>query len=164
MVCVVVGQPTVQRGLDVEYFGKDYRAHLLARTPPADKDRLWFFDQLKPALLADLLAVSDLHVHPARAYPVARSLLEAMAAGCTVLASDIDPIREVVTHGQTGLLAAPADLDAWEARALEVLADPPRFRPLGAAASELVNRKYSRNATLPHLAERLAQLANGGAV
>ena len=38
--------------------------------------------------LAEVLAASDLHIAPGRPYPVARSLLEAMAAGCVVLASD----------------------------------------------------------------------------
>ena len=34
-------------------------------------------------------------------------LLEAMAAGAPVVASDIDGYRDVVTHGETGLLTAP---------------------------------------------------------
>ena len=46
----------------------------------------------------------DLHLAPGRPYPVARSLLEAMAAGCVVLASDTEPHRQVITPGRTGLL------------------------------------------------------------
>jgi phosphatidylinositol alpha-mannosyltransferase len=36
-------------------------------------------------------------------------LLEAMAAGVPVVATDIDGYRDVVTHGQNGLLAPPRD-------------------------------------------------------
>lgn len=40
-------------------------------------------------------------------------LFEAMAAGRLVIASDLPPIRELVTPGVNGLLLPPADPDAW---------------------------------------------------
>ena len=67
-----------------------------------------------------------------------RSLLEAMAAGCVVLASDTEPHREVLTDGQTGLLVEEHDQDSLAKRALGVLADPAAFRPIGDAAAALV--------------------------
>ena len=74
--------------------------NLLDQNPPFDPERLWFLGNSTPAVVAEVLAASDLHVAPCRPYPVARSLLEAMAAGCVVLASDTEPHREVITHGQ----------------------------------------------------------------
>jgi glycosyltransferase involved in cell wall biosynthesis len=162
VLCVVVGHPVVQRGLDVQFFHQDYRAHLLAQAPLADPGRLWFFEQARPALIAEVLAASDLHVYPGRAYPVSRSLLEAMAAGCVVLAADTEPVREVLAHGQTALLLDPADAGAWERNALAVLDDPAAHRPLGAAGAEVARQRYSRDVNLPLLAERLAQLAGRG--
>ncbi len=159
---MVIGNPVVQRGLDVQFFNRDYRAHLLAKTPVRDLGRLWFFDQAKPSLVAEILAASDLHVYPGRAYPPSRSLLEAMAAGCVVLAADTGPVREVLTHGQSGLLLDPADVHAWEKQALAVLDNPAAHRPLGAAAAELARQRYSRDANLPKLAERFSRLANRG--
>jgi glycosyltransferase involved in cell wall biosynthesis len=157
---VVVGHPVVQRGLDVQFFNQDYRAHVLGRMALHDPDRVWFFEPLRPGLLAEVLALSDLHVYPSRPYPVARSLLEAMASGCVVLAADTAPVREFVTHGRTGLLAEPADADAWERQALAVLQDPAAHRPLGDAAGELIRRQFAQDVTLPTLAERFTQLAN----
>jgi glycosyltransferase involved in cell wall biosynthesis len=161
VVCVVLGNPVVQRGLDVQFFNQDYRAHLFSLRKPADPGRVWFFDQARPSLVAEALAVSDLHVYPGRPYPLSRSLLEALAAGCVVLAADTEPVREVLTHEQTGLLLDPADADAWERQALAVLDDPAAFRPLGEAAAELFEERYARDVCLPHLAELFTRLANG---
>jgi len=161
VVCVAIGNPVVQRGLDVQFFNKDYRAHLLSRQKLADPGRVWFFDQARPSLVAEALAASDLHVSPGRPYPVSRSLLEALAASCVVLASDIEPNREVLTHGQTALLLDPADPGAWEQQALAVLDDPTAFRPLSEAAAALVRERYSHDVCLPRLAEHFTRLVNG---
>jgi glycosyltransferase involved in cell wall biosynthesis len=161
VLCVAVGAPVVRRGLDVEFFGQDYRAHALAREPLHDPGRTWFVDLARPSQVAELLAASDLHVYPSRPYPVSRSLLEAMAAGCVVLAADTPPVREVIDAGRTGLLAPADDVDAWERLALAALADPAAHRPLGEATAEHVSRHYARDVTLPALAERFADLALG---
>jgi glycosyltransferase involved in cell wall biosynthesis len=161
VLCVVLGAPVVRRGLDVEFFGQDYRAQLLAREPLHDPSRVWFVDLARPAQLGDVLAASDLHVYPSRPYPVARSLLEAMGAGAVVLAADTPPVREVIEDGRTGLLAPGDDLDAWERLALAALADPAAHRPLGEAAAEVVRCRYARDVTLPALAGLFAATALG---
>src|SRR5206468_3011534 len=99
---VAVGDRIVRRGLDVAFHNKDYPAHLMAQRPPVDPDRIRFLGTATPAMVAEVLAASDLHVAPGRPYPVSRSTLEAMASGCVVLASDTEPHREVLTHGETG--------------------------------------------------------------
>ena len=80
--------------------------HLSRRSIPSGSGS---WGGVTPGVVREVLAASDLHLAPGRPYPVARSLLEAMAAGCVVLASDTAPHREVLSHGQTGLLADPAD-------------------------------------------------------
>ena len=156
---VVVGDPIVRRGLDVAFHNKDYPAHLLAQRPSADPHRLWFLGASPPSTVAEVLAASDLHVAPGRAYPVARSLLEAMAAGCVVLASDTEPHRQVITPGDTGLLVDARDADALVHRMLTVLDDPAAHRPIGDAAAALVRQRYGQDVCLPRLAEQLGALA-----
>ena len=53
-------------------------------------------------------------------------LLEAMAAGAPVVASDIDGYRDVVQHERNGLLAGARDVDAI-ARAIARIADNPEL-------------------------------------
>jgi glycosyltransferase involved in cell wall biosynthesis len=48
-------------------------------------------------------------------------VLEAMAAGCPVVAADATALSEVV--GEAGLLVEPGDVDAWAEAIGQVLAD-----------------------------------------
>jgi glycosyltransferase involved in cell wall biosynthesis len=162
VVCAVIGGSPVQRGLDIQFYQKDYKAHVLAQTPPHDPDRFWFLGAVPQAVVTGLLAASDVHVYPGRPYVVSRSLAEAMAAGCVILAGDTAPVREFLTHGETGLLVPAADPDSWERQALAVLADPAAHRPLGEAAAMRARERYSRDATLPALAELFGRLVEGG--
>ena len=135
VVAIVAGDPLVTNGIDVRFFGRDYRAHALAKDVPADPDRLWFLGAAAPPVVAELLGVTDLHVYPSRPYAVSRTLVGAMAAGCVILAWDTPAIREFLTPERTGLLTA-ADMDAALGLARAVLRDPAGHRPLGEAAAE----------------------------
>ena len=64
--------------------------------------------------------------------PVA--LLEAMSAGCAVVASAVPGIVDVVEDGVNGLLVAPGDADALAAAVDRLLADPALAERLGAGA------------------------------
>jgi phosphatidylinositol alpha-mannosyltransferase len=69
-------------------------------------------------------------------------LVEAMAAGLPVVASDIPGYREVVRNGMEGLLVPPSDPVALAAALREVLDDPSVARRLGDAGRERA-RTYS---------------------
>jgi phosphatidyl-myo-inositol alpha-mannosyltransferase len=79
----------------------------------------------------------------------------ARAFGCAlpVVASDIPGYRDVVTP-RTGLLVAPGDRDALAAAIVELLADEPRRRSMGAAARLVAEERYSWDA----IAERLLEI------
>jgi glycosyltransferase involved in cell wall biosynthesis len=156
--CVVVGDPIVRRGLDVVFHNRDYPAHLFGKQSPADPDRLWLLGAASPTVVAEVLAASDLHIAPSRRYPIARSLLEAMAAGCVVLASDTEPHQEIISSGKNGLLLDGRDTDGFLQAALAVLDDPAAYRPLGDAASALVHERYAQDVCLPQLAEQFSAL------
>lgn len=160
VVCVAVGNPRVQRSLDVQHFNQDYRALLFQQRPLHDLERFWCLDTLPPAEFAQLLARSDLHVYPSRPFPVARSLLAALAAGKVVLAWDTTPVREFVTADQTGLLTS-GEPEQAEQRALGVLTDPLAYRPLGDAAAEFIRSRHAQDVTAPALAVWFQQLAAG---
>lgn len=59
-------------------------------------------------------------------------LLEAMAAGLPIVASNIDAFAAVVTHGVEGLLVRPEDPQALADAIIELLRDPDRRARMGA--------------------------------
>ncbi|MBI1878055.1 MAG: glycosyltransferase family 4 protein [Chloroflexi bacterium] len=58
-------------------------------------------------------------------------LLEAMAAGLPIVASDIAGYRSLLTHGQEGLLAPPGQTDALAAALRQLLDQPQQRREIG---------------------------------
>ena len=87
-----------------------------------------------PEHLAAIFRLSDLHIYLTAPFVLSWSLLDAMASGCVVLASDVPPVREVIEPGQNGLIEPLFDVDRLTETALRVLDDPAAFAPLGRAA------------------------------
>jgi len=84
---------------------------------------------------------------PSRIEGLSQSLLEAMALGLPVVASDAGGNPHLVTSGETGLLVPPLDPAAW-ARALDrVLSDGEFARRLARAGRELVRREFTLERT-----------------
>ncbi len=65
--------------------------------------------QSEPEVVADYYRAADVYAHAAKEDTFPTTVIEAMACGTPVVASDVGGIPEQVTHGQTGLLAAPGD-------------------------------------------------------
>jgi glycosyltransferase involved in cell wall biosynthesis len=159
---VVVGGFQVQRGLDVKFHGTDYREHVFLQNPPHDPERFWFLGSVSPAVVADVLKASDLHVYPSRPYVVSQSMVQAMAAGCVILAADTTPVRDFITPGQTGILAPADDLDVWESQACSILDHPADYQALGPAAAKDARERFSQDVTLPELARAFDRIVSGG--
>jgi glycosyltransferase involved in cell wall biosynthesis len=83
---------------------------------------------------------ADVFVLPSLTEGMPLSLLEAMASGCCVIASDIPACRDVITDGRDGLLFPTGEVNAL-ARTLErVLSDGALRRRLGRAAAATAKR------------------------
>jgi glycosyltransferase involved in cell wall biosynthesis len=65
-----------------------------------------------------------------------------MSMGAVIVASDVAPVREVITDGETGLLVDFFDPTALVGRVVEVLSRPDDFAHLGTAARDHVVKKY----------------------
>ena len=84
-------------------------------------------------------ALIDLLVYPRLPHPQAElvangRLLEAMAQGCLVAASDVGAHRELVEHGRTGVLFQPGSADALADAVLVLLAAPASWPSMRGAA------------------------------
>jgi glycosyltransferase involved in cell wall biosynthesis len=90
-----------------------------------------------------LLGESDLFVLPSRSEAMPNGVIEAMAAGMPVIATDVGGIPELVAHGRTGLLVPPGDAAALATALLQLMAAPDRAAALGRAARAEVERRFS---------------------
>jgi glycosyltransferase involved in cell wall biosynthesis len=108
------------------------------------QDRVVLLGEVRdvPALLAEL----DLFVLPTRrdgrmeGCPVA--LLEAMASGRACVASNIPGSRDIVVHGESGLLFEPDDEKSLARSLAELAANPAQRRAMGAAARKRVETRF----------------------
>jgi glycosyltransferase involved in cell wall biosynthesis len=151
VVFVVVGSEHFYHGQDLKHIrARSFLEHVLAQDQ-YDLSRFIFAGRVSSAQLADILSLSDLHVYLTAPFVLSWSLFDALACGCTVLASDTAPVREVIQHEQTGLMAGFFDVDGLAREALRVLDDPQQFHCLGQAGVELVDAKYSLARTVPEM-------------
>lgn len=86
--------------------------------------------------VAPFLPAADLFVLPSRAEGMSNALLEAMACGLPVVASDVGGTRDVLGHEEGGRLVPPEDPDALTAAMGTVASDPGLRQRLGRAARE----------------------------
>ncbi|MGD0401079.1 MAG: glycosyltransferase [Syntrophobacteraceae bacterium] len=85
----------------------------------------------------------DVFVLPSRLEGIPRCLMEAMAAGIAVIASDIPGCRDLIAHGQTGLLF-PVDADQILADRIETIASDEMIRnSLKQRGYELIESRFS---------------------
>jgi glycosyltransferase involved in cell wall biosynthesis len=89
------------------------------------------------------------------------SLLDAMAAGCAIIGSDTAPVREVMRHGETGLLAEMRSPRAIATAIERLLDDRALAARLGSAARQHVLDCYSLGKLLPLQRALVASLASG---
>ena len=164
VIFLVAGTDRVCYGGDLAYIKeKSFKDHVLAQDD-YDLDRIRFLGRVQPSVLARMLSRSDLHIYLTVPFVLSWSILDAMACGCTVLASDTAPVREVIRHRDNGLLADFFDVDELTTTALAVLDDPVAYRnTLGRAARRTVEERYSMNVVMPKMVQFYESVANGSA-
>lgn len=161
VVFAVVGEDRIVYGADRDFTsGKTFKEWVLSQDR-YDLSRIRFVDRLPPLELVKLLGMSDLHLYLTVPFVLSWSLLNAMACGAPVLASDTPPVREVIRDGSMGLLAPFYDIDRWCERANAVLEDPGAYRPLGEAARQFVLDTYSVEVCLPRMRQLYHDVVDG---
>jgi glycosyltransferase involved in cell wall biosynthesis len=99
-----------------------------------DTSRVLLPGQVKYDVFLSLLRRTDAHVYLTYPFVASWSLREALACGCPIVAADVDPVREFISDGRTGLLTPALDPRALADRVLHVLEDKALIRRLRTGA------------------------------
>jgi glycosyltransferase involved in cell wall biosynthesis len=100
------------------------------------------------------LTAFDIVTAPSENEAFSLSLVEAMAAGCAVIASRVGGMAEIVEDGVTGILIERDDLWSLVAGLSKLLTDKPLRERLGAAAHAAVIHRFDRQDVIDRI-ERL---------
>jgi N-acetyl-alpha-D-glucosaminyl L-malate synthase BshA len=106
----------------------------------------------------ELLSAADVFLLPSSQESFGLAAAEAMACGTPVVASRVGGLPEVITHGETGFLHEPNDLDGMAASALALLTEPELRNRLSRAARATIVERYCEERIVPMYEEFYARL------
>ncbi len=125
-----------------------------------DLSRVHFVGNTPYDVFIGLLQLSTVHVYLTYPFVLSWSLLEAMSAGCAIVASDTQPLHEAIAHGETGRLVPFFDGKALVREVVDLLEQPQERARLGANARAFAQQHYDlKRICLPRQLEWVAQLA-----
>jgi glycosyltransferase involved in cell wall biosynthesis len=140
MKAIVLGSDRVAYGARLPE-GESWKTRMLGELD-LDLDRIAMPGFLKRDAYANVLRLSSAHAYLTVPFVLSWSLLEAMASGCAVAASNTEPVREVITHEKEGLLVPWGDTGALKEALGRLLDDPATARDLAGAARGRVLSSY----------------------
>ncbi len=109
--------------------------------------------------VADLLAASDLFAVPSLYEGLGGALIEALALGLPVVASDLPALREVVEPGVNADLVPAGDSSALAGAIITLLGDPERRARYGEASRRRFHDEFRSEAAFARTLELLAEVA-----
>lgn len=107
------------------------------------------------------LATADCFVLPSYAEGLPMAILEAMAYGLPIIATNVGAVPEVITDGQEGFLIEPGDVKALSDRMVRLGNDANLRRRMGQAAYRRVKADYSLDATVDQLMNVYSEVIDG---
>jgi len=128
-LAVVVG------GYTEPFYRDAYYRRLQARYPNV-LDRVIFTGEVLWPEVAEYLAAADIFLFPSRFEGLPNAVMEAMASGLPVVASDIPPHHELIQHGRTGFLAS--DSESMADHVGELIRDPRLRSEIGESGRRFV--------------------------
>ena len=104
------------------------------------------------------LHAMDLFVLPSRSEAFSNALMEAMACGCPVVASDVGGNPELIRHGETGMLFRAGDAGALAAMLELLLGNDSLRRRLASRGMQWVHENFSIQASAQRMGEIYTEL------
>lgn len=111
--------------------------------------------------ILELYRQAALFVMPSHHEGLSTVILEAMACGCAVIATDVGGTPHVIDHGESGCLIPPRNPAALADAVCRLLSDGKRRAALGARARQVVEARFTWPAIGQRYLDAYASLASG---
>jgi glycosyltransferase involved in cell wall biosynthesis len=119
-----------------------FAAEVRTQISDADWQRVHFLGHVPYQHFIPLLQLSTVHVYMTYPFVLSWSLLEAMSAGCAIVASDTQPLHEAIKHNETGRLVDFFDHAQLASQVCDLLDKPQEGQRLGANARAFAQQNY----------------------
>jgi glycosyltransferase involved in cell wall biosynthesis len=110
----------------------------------------------------DVLAAADLFVFPSLYEGLGGALIEAMALGLPIVASDLPAIREVVEDGRNAVLVPPGSPSDLASAITSLLADPARRAAMGRYGRRIFEERFTLERSAGRMLELFERVAAQG--
>ncbi|HEY3242023.1 MAG TPA: glycosyltransferase [Phycisphaerae bacterium] len=107
--------------------------------------------------VSQLLPLADVFAFPSRTEGLPNALLEALAAGCPIVTTDVPGCRDIIRHEVTGLLVPRGDVRRLSDAIAKLLVDRRLGQSLGQAAALDAVERFSLNRMLSQYVELYRQ-------
>lgn len=108
----------------------------------------------------EILAAADLFAFPSLYEGLPGAVIEAMALGLPIVASDIDPVRETVEEGRNALLVKPASPNELALAIERLLGDPRTAQAFGRRGREIFDERFTLEQSMARLLAFYRQVAS----
>ncbi len=109
--------------------------------------------------VAEVLSAADLFAFPSVYEGLGGALIEALALGLPIVASDLPALREVVRPGENADLVSPTDSAGLAAAVVALLDDPARRQAYGARSRQLFEDGFDADRAADEVVTLLAGIA-----
>jgi glycosyltransferase involved in cell wall biosynthesis len=144
---VIVGKNRVAYGKSLPD-GKTYKEAMLEKFP-LDMERVHFTDLLPYDEYLQVLQASSVHLYLTRPFVLSWSMLEALSTGCLIVASNTEPVTEVIEDNVNGLLVDFFDPQQISDRIIEALDNLELMAAIRVQARETILKGYDLAKLLP---------------
>lgn len=159
---VIVGGDEVSYGPPPKDGGKWKDIFLDEVKDRLDLSRVHFTGRVPYDQFVDLIHVSRVHAYLTYPFVLSWSMIETLAAGTLVVASDTKPVAEVIKDGVNGRLVGFFDIKGWSAALTDALARPEAYLAMRETARAMAREKYDlRSVCMPRQIDLLTRLERG---
>lgn len=162
---LIVGGDGVSYGSkhpNINYSWRDiFATEVRLKMTEEEWNRIHFVGKIPYSHFITLLQISTIHVYLSYPFVLSWSMLEAMSVGCAVVASDTNPVKEMIEHNKTGRLVSFFDIKELSDTVLSLLDQPLERDRIGQNARNFIKNELDlREKCLPQQMQWIESLCH----